>query len=771
MSSPRRTYRTRRTTIAPGFRPSSRALWHPARRHPRARIAPAPPEPGAPFLPGELDGGRLLVEVAWGADLTADPGTWVWTDISGDVRYEEQIATVVGRSDESSAAQPASCVMTLDNRANLYSPHNPICPNWPNVRRGTPVRVRLRTATAAPYQVRFQGEAAAWKPRWDTTGVNAATVLEAAGVLRRLEQGTAPVLSTLRRAITEASGVHAYWPCEEPKGATAISSGLSGAPGMAIVSSTEVPYPKWEANDEIVCSAPLPEVDGTTWRGVVPPHTETGDVQVRFVLGVPAAGATGTEQTLLSIYTTGTVLRWDLRYHPGGSLSFDAYDTAGAQVVNQGAVAFDVDGSRRRISLELEQSGADVVYRIQTVPLDVFAGGGLQLAATLTTDTVGRATAIVVNPSGLFTDVVLGHITVESAITSSAVDQADFNARLAELGTPRLQRLCDGAGIPLTLVGADNGPNMGPQPPAPLLDLLREVETAYAGVLHDGLSAGLTFVSYAARYAAAAALTLDAAAHELAGALEPLDDDKATRNDVTVRNLRGAQFRARDITGPLGTDVVGTFDTSLDVSTFYDRSALDVAGWRLNLGTVPGFRHPRLELNVRRNPEVAAAWAAVTLASRIDVENIADSRPAHPPGTVSLMVEGWSETLDQFHWDVEVNCSPYDPWRVGVVAADVGDVGEFVLRAADSGTSTMAATAAGGASSLSVATSAGDPLWSTVADDYPLVVDADGLAVTVTAVSGSSSPQTFTVTSATVARDIPAGATVSVLRPGLLAKS
>jgi len=76
--------------------------------------------------------------------------------------------------------------------------------------------------------------------------------------------------------------------------------------------------------------------------------------------------------------------------------------------------------------------------------------------------------------------------------------------------------------------------------------------------------------------------------------------------------------------------------------------------------------------------------------------------------------------------------------------------------------------ASAGASSLSVATASG-PLWTTTADDFPFDVEVGGIRVTVTAISGGSSPQTFTVTGATVTKALSSGSAVTVWRPPVLA--
>jgi hypothetical protein len=113
-----------------------------------------------------------------------------------------------------------------------------------------------------------------------------------------------------------------------------------------------------------------------------------------------------------------------------------------------------------------------------------------------------------------------------------------------------------------------------------------------------------------------------------------------------------------------------------------------------------------------------------------------------------------------------MNTTPYDPWRVIELAATTGDTGEF-LCILDTDGSTVHTTASAGATSLSVSTTSG-PLWTTASDDFPLFLNIGGIRVKATNITGSSSPQTFTVDGTTVTKSLPAGTDVSVWEPTVL---
>src|SRR5438067_1485298 len=99
---------------------------------------------GVPILDQQFPGGtlRLVLEFAFGATLTDAPGTWAWIDVTSDVQVDggKAIQAQLGKMDARSVAGPAQLSFTLDNRINLYS-RSPLSPNWPNVKRGVPVRL------------------------------------------------------------------------------------------------------------------------------------------------------------------------------------------------------------------------------------------------------------------------------------------------------------------------------------------------------------------------------------------------------------------------------------------------------------------------------------------------------------------------------------------------------------------------------------------------------------------------------------------------------
>jgi hypothetical protein len=83
----------------------------------------------------------VRVRIAPGGQPAADPATWVWVDITSDVRVASGITIDAGRSDEGNKVDPGKCTLTLDNRSGNYSTRNALGQWYGKLAKGTPLRV------------------------------------------------------------------------------------------------------------------------------------------------------------------------------------------------------------------------------------------------------------------------------------------------------------------------------------------------------------------------------------------------------------------------------------------------------------------------------------------------------------------------------------------------------------------------------------------------------------------------------------------------------
>lgn len=125
-----------------------------------------------------------------------------------------------------------------------------------------------------------------------------------------------------------------------------------------------------------------------------------------------------------------------------------------------------------------------------------------------------------------------------------------------------------------------------------------------------------------------------------------------------------------------------------------------------------------------------------------------------PAGSPTL---GWTAASDEAH-------------VLGVALRAGPGFAPEVARADTAGSSLAADFDAGTDTSMSVNVDVG-PLWTTEAAELPLVIEAGGVRLEVTAIAGASSPQTFTITQAPVngvIKTIPEGTPIQLAVPAVV---
>lgn len=591
--------------------------------------------------------------------------------------------------------------------------------------------------------IRFSGEIPDWPQEWDKSGSEAKATLEASGVSRRLGQGKDVLESATRRGIgrLEARPV-AYWPCEDESGATVVASAIPSAPPMTVVSGEMFEPAAYEG---IAGSKPILLLGNAAIRGPVPPYPFSLDTTIRFVGSFPAAGETD-GSILLNAVGIGSVKHWRIIYRTGGDLQLIAVDGDDVEVENA-TLDCNLNGKDFRCSLELRQlTGPDDVDWTLNVHLvdDGTIGTGSSFSGT-----VSRITHITLNSDLTLETVAVGHVTLQTGqsgvgFVSEIADQlTGFNG---ETAGRRIARLCGEENVAFRWVGdPDATVVMGPQKPQAFLDLLREAEETDGGILFEPRDLlGLAYRSRASMYSQDAVLTLDYPSEQVSF-IKPADDDQRTLNDATVARIDGSSARYEETAGPLSVspppDGVGRYDKPFSLSLLNDDDLLDHAAWRVHLGTVDEPRFPQIGANAA-SAGLLQDSVTVDALKRLDVgDRLVITHPPiwTPPDSISQLAIGFNETIQPFEYTVIANCQPESPWRIGVLEDDA-------LGRLDTDGSTLAASVTSTATALSVATTdAGSPLWTVDGAEFPFDVMVGGELMTVTAISGGSSPQAFTV--------------------------
>lgn len=593
--------------------------------------------------------------------------------------------------------------------------------------------------------------------QWDPTGTDVWTPVSASGVLRRLQQGSAPLPSAMKRAILSlpaGQAPAAYWPCEDGQGSTFIASALPGGAPMLFTSAPAFQGQSGSpsADSNFPCSAQLPQVGSTTWFGAV--TTPTGyswaDNVTRFLL-YETAGTIPSGSELFSINSTGTVAVLTVFYSSPTDLVISGFNAGGTQLFFNGA-NFGIDGQPVRISAELIGSGGSITYRLVVMQPGQEA---TEITGTVTGVT-GPVTSVAVNPNAVnLGSAEFGQVSVQGTWASLYDQSQPLNAWWGEPAGMRLARLCAENGISSRVYGFPQATApMGYQPIDTLANLLSYIEVSDRGQVYEPASClGIGYRTLASLQNQSPAVSLPYSAATLGGdgsqGLLPVDDDQYTLNDVTVSRSNGSSAQAQVTTGAMSIQPppggVGDYATQVTVYTAYDTRAggisglADIAGWIAWIGTCDEERYPQIPLNLAR-PELAPYLSDILAAGTGDYVQVTDLPPWLPPGNASQLAYGSTEKLGGLWWLLAWNTVPETPYEVAVAGTGAADSAH-----ADTAGSSLASAASSGAGTLSVATTSG-PLWTTSGADFPFDIIISGEQVTVTGITGSSSPQSFTVT-------------------------
>lgn len=611
----------------------------------------------------------------------------------------------------------------------------------------------IMTASVRAVYYRFFGEIAEFPGRYELSGNDAWVPIEAAGILRRLGQGRDPSATGLRNFVMAGSALFRYWP-------------LSGAVGTQY--SRDI-APVWGPNgtdyrffSEGAGSFKYGEPLGSDYLGTGMALFHTDVSQMRGNVGSGynywALDFVWQSLDLGGLYFTATDYNGFLWV-----VNLDG-DTGIAQVSfvdpSTGPIGFSPTGvlgellddqpHHCRLQLAKSVSGLDTNWSL-------YVDGALVDSGTQAAYNVyGMSNfRIQYTRTGAESWVTLGHLAVWSDQNSvawpSAADTYEaFRGYAGEPAGERIERICELEEIAIQTVGdPSDSTAMGPQYSEAMLAQITDAENADFGILAEPRDQlGLLYRTRTSQYNQDVVATLSYTDGHLAPGLDPVDDDRLTVNDVTATRRDGDSYRIAKTTGALSTAEppagVGVYRNETTVNVETDGQLPDVASWLLNIGTLDALRYPSVTVNLAA-PDVAGDDALVDALLSVDVGDaldLADLAAIYTFDDVQLLVVGYNESIGHVDHTITFVCVPRLPYEVATygTSASVGD------SRYDTGGSSLAAGGTSTATSLSVATIAGQALWTTDAAAFPFDVAVAGERITVTNITGASSPQTFTVT-------------------------
>lgn len=691
-----------------------------------------------------------------------------WLDISTDVRFTTAITVITGRNAGDNRVRAGSVTLRINNLDGKYSPRNVLSPLFGQIGRNTQLRVSRRGS------LRFWGEVPEWPSQWTTGGLDAWVDVPVAGPLRHLLAGNAPLLQSALTRSQAAAVPASGWTLEESSSALyAAPTAVGGLPATTFGGAT------FGSVSDLGGAAASPGT-GSAGNGLT--------ARVNFISGswgmeFAAKGTVSASNAMMyvtDIAGVGYALLPPATL-PTIPMQVEVITSAGFAAINVDThvpwvIDSDFNNSWHYYAIYFQQSGANIAA--QAYVDGVLCGSNTTATVvTLNSPTTWQAPADVTGPKVIGPDGTLksiSHVSFFSGTTPSAIYRA-LTGYTGETAGRRIQRLCAENGVGFVGVGdLDDTMAMGAQGVDKLVDLLYDAEDADMGFLCETRDTfGLGYRTRSSMYNRTPVLAMDYTADgNVDGPLIPADNDVRIINDSNVQRKNGSSARFTLTTGPMSTASVanggiGAYPENPTINLASDASALDVAGWHVNVGTVNEQRFDNISVNIGNtltNHNLVGLADQMCTVDNGDLITISSPPIWVNTDLISALRVGSTEKFDQFNYTISYNTIPASPYVVGVwETSRWGDDGTTVQVGVDS----VATTFLG----LMPITSPSTSLWITAAYLATIgetwvnfdVMASTGERLTVTDIAGSN-PQTWTVIRSVngVVAPLPAGTVITL---------
>jgi hypothetical protein len=269
---------------------------------------------------------------------------------------------------------------------------------------------------------------------------------------------------------------------------------------------------------------------------------------------------------------------------------------------------------------------------------------------------------------------VFGHLSVQKAWTSLFSLGAPLNAWRAELAADRFSRVCAENGIPCRVLGRPAVTQaMGPQPQGNVWAILRDCAQTEQGLVFEPRDCfGLGFRTRESMSFQSEAVTLDFAASNLPGDLQPADDDAGFLNDVTGSTADGTSWRevlddgsANSVSEPKDGGrgrYAGKVPFPLNVaSTGALPAAVQFYLARVSVDE-PRYRNVAMDLGIPGAP--AGDIARLRPGDLVKITNVPG---IYQSGDIRQLATGFTEAFGPGR-RIALDCVPYSPYAPGGVS-------------------------------------------------------------------------------------------------------
>ena len=630
---------------------------------------------------------------------------------------------------------------------------------------------------------RHHGEITSWPQPRDSTGNFAWVDIESSGALQRETQGTEEDTSLFYQHYTNPDGIrqiqtdsgyyisngpfypHAYWPCEDGADSDAPTSALSGGIDAEVDGAIE-----FAAIDFNPSSKPIMKIENGTSVKFPTPHSTSGSYAVEFVLYAPSGMTVPSD--ILHIQTTGADAMLRLVYSGTNQISASIYDSQGTLLDNFSFQAALISERKVKILISSDSGGISFATMVMGDRFSTDVGSSLNNG----TATTGRITAVFLEPNHA-DGVYVGHVAVFDGESSAQplveyslnqVRNDPLNGLIGESADRRTKRIVEYREMLPYIIG-DNGKRMGRQYPDVPMGTVRMVQESDDGYVYEPRNfLGLGYRTIGSMYNTAPILELDYSNGELSGTFLPLIDNQGVANDVTVNNVNLGSQRYVKTSGvnninrpPTGA---GRYSSSVDASLGRTSDALNQAAWRVFIGTNDELKVDTVTValengNFNDGNDAIQRFLTADIGDSMTIDNLPDLLM---PDQMRQLIVGYTETFDQFQHSITFNTVPgssYQPLELTAAATST------TQPKAGSDSTTLNEDLTTTETLVDVAITSGKALWTTSGVDFDIMIG--GERMTVTSVSGSSSPQTFTCVRSVngVVKTHSTGASVKLFKP------
>ena len=601
----------------------------------------------------------------------------------------------------------------------------------------------------------FAGEIPSWPRNRDETGNDRTVSITASDITRRLSTGESPLNSALRRnvLINPYAGVLpvAYWPLEDGVGAdpdrVLSATGLGQLGFLPPTAGTTVGKVTWAAERTLPGGSQAPSLTGgASLVAFLNPPSSPSQWMISFCIKQSYSDGTYVQLTTQSGYLNLILTRNPSALGIDISLSID--NGAASSILTYTFASKNDVEEWHQVNISAVQTGADIDFFLEI-------DGAFADSFTETTETLeGLLRAQLSSVTNASQNTSFAHVLIYNNAffpTAASLYEA-FTGYNSERALSRAQRLCEEEGIEFDWIGAGIGngtPNtepMGPQKPETLLSLVQSCAKVDNGLLYSQRTInGFQFRTLQTMYARDPWATLSMSGGHFSPPWGATSDDRALRNDITANRVDGGSVRhelddgSRMSVSSPADGGAGRYDSSVTVNTESDSQLFGQAAWRVHIGTADEDRFPALQLDLAR--AVFRDTAGLALAAKLrdldigDLITLADMESDDIYDDLSELVVGIQKQIDQVSYRMTLVCRPGSRYNTGILGTD------WRLDADDTTTNEALDTTETG---VDVAIASGGAIWT--AADQPFDVMIGGERMTVTAVTGSSSPQTLTVT-------------------------